>query len=429
MHPDRAPVRVFLFVLLAACGGEPGGAPPPTSEASPACPDAAITLPSERGYATAAQIQRRLGDAIERDVGQGACLVRVTGEHDALLVEASHEGETIRARLAAPSGMPTETLGPHVAAQRLLRTLLEAHVESALSSGRGVGLGLGDHGALCYRAAGADPECVRTPSLVALDTLTEPSVRHLVVRAVDAPDHGVEWELTLGDAAALSTRTGPLAAGRALGDPPPDLDRYVRVRSASAAVAPPTPESAAVAVAAALPTGAGLVRMETRSLGATRVVLLSRCEGLLAHCVSVVATGSGTSLRVAPSFATDPARIEAVEDAAALAAGALRVRIREAGYHEASASDLFVWPAGEGIDVRAVALGSETERGEDEVITEGCYRSLTIEAPGRVRLSAPSGWSGSRSDARGQHVSQSHTCAAEEVRCLDASGGGFGPCG
>jgi hypothetical protein len=372
-------------------------------------------------------LARRVGELVTRDLDAHACVVRIVARRESMLIEASHEGETIRAHLASSLGSPTESLAPHVAAHRLLHTLLDAHAADVLSTGRIVALGFADHTAICYRAVGQDPACVRSAPVFALDSASEPSVRRVIVRALASPDSGAESELLLGDATTLTVRTGPLQPARALGTPPPEPDRFLRVRTASAEAATAVPEPAAQPLAQAMPPGASTVRLETRTLGSTRVVLLSRCEGMIAHCVSIVATRDATTLHVAPSFASDPARIESVDDAGAFAPGALRVRIREAGFHEGSASDLFVLTSGGALDVHAIALGSETERGEEETISEGCYRALTVEGPNRVRLSDAHGWSGSRSDARGWRVVASTTCAPEAVMCLDAAAG-FGPC-
>lgn len=411
--------------MLAACGDEPSAPPPPPSS-GPTCPPARIELPSEPGYATSAAIERRLSEMVTRDVDSSACVVRVVGRHESLLVEVSHAGETIRARLAAPSGVPTETLAAHVAAHRLLRALLDAHVENAVVNGRGVALGLGDHAAICYRSAGGDPQCVRTEAVLAFESITEPSVRRLVTRALTSPTAAVEWELVLGDDATFATRRGSLLPGRALGAPPPDVDRFTRVRTASSEASTPTPDHAAETIASAMPLGAATVRLETRSVRSTQLVMLSRCEGLLAHCSTLVATREGTTLRFAPSFTTDPARLDAVEDASTFAAGALAVRIVEAGHHEDSASELFVTPWAGALGLESIALGHETEHGEGDTITEGCYRTLTIEGPARVRLSDPHGWSGSHSGARGWNVVASRTCTAEATLCLAANG--FEPC-
>lgn len=415
-------------VLVLACGESAAPAAPPTS-AAPACAAPRVDVPAAAGLPSSEQLARRLQEIVARDFDADACLVRAVVRSETVLVEATHGTETVRARLASSMGSPTESLAPHVAAARRLRSLLDAGVESALSSGRGVALGFSDHAALCYRAVGSDPTCVRADPVRAFDSVTEPSVRRLVVRALSDPEAstGVEWELTLGDASALSARTGPMQPARALGAPPPEPDRFVRVRSASARDATPTPDTGAAATAASMPPGAATVRLETREAGGTRVLLFSRCEGMLAHCASIVGAGEGGALRLSASFASEPARIDAVEDASAFAPGALRVRVREAGFHEASASELVLVTRGDALAAHEVALGRETERGEEETVTEGCYRSLTLEAPSRARLSDPRGWSGSHTDARGWHVVPSTTCASESVLCLDPEAG-FGPC-
>lgn len=417
------------FALALVGCGEPSASSVPATSTEPTCPAASVDVPTTAGYPSSEVLERRVRELVTRDFDAHACVVRVVARRESMLVEASHEGETIRARVSASLGSPTESLAPHVAAHRLLHTLIDASAESALSTGRIVALSFSDHGAICYRAVGQDAQCVRTAPVLGFDAATEPSVRRVIVRALSAlsASMGTESELLLGDAATLTVRTGPLQPARALGTPPPELDRFARVRAADAEAATVAAEPAAQSLAQAMPPGASTVRLDTRTIGATRVALLSRCEGMIPHCVSMVATREGATLRIAPSFASDPARIDAVEDAAALAPGALRVRIREAGFHEGSASELFVLATGGALDVHAIALGSETERGEEETITEGCYRTLAIEAPSRVRLSDAHGWSGSRSDARGWRVVPSTTCAPEAVMCLDAAAG-FAPC-
>ncbi len=421
---------LLLFAILAAGCGESSSAPATTTTSSdPTCAAPSVDVPAESGYPNRALIERRARELVTRDVDAHACLVRVVVRRERMLVEASHQGRTIRAWLAGSAGTPTESLAPHVAAHQLLRTLLDAGVESVVSNGRGVALGFADHGVVCYRAVGRDPDCVRTTSVFAFDTVTEPSARLLVVRSLSDPSttNGAEWELAFGDATTLAIRSGALQSSRPIGTPPPELDRFARVHASTSEAGTVAREQAAQPLAQAMPIGATTVRLETRTVGTTRVVLLSRCEGMIAHCVSVVATGQGATWAVAPSFATDPARIDTAQDASALAPGALRVRIREAGFHEASTSELFVVMAGSDLSAHEIALGGETARGDEETITEGCYRTLSIEAPSRVRLSDAQGWSGSHSEARGWNVVTSHTCAPEVVLCLDPASG-FGPC-
>ncbi len=420
---------IVLPTLLAACDEPPPATTAPPTSAGPACPAASVDVPATGGFPSSSVIERRVRELVARDFDRDACLVRVVARRDSMRIEASHEGETVRAVLASSMGSPSESLAPHVAARRLLGTLLDAHVEGALSNGRGVALVFSDHAAICYRAAAADASCVRTTAVLGFESVTEPSRGTLLVRALEAPDaaRGTEWELSVADTTTLTTRSAPLQPGRSLGTPPPDPDRFARVRSASSEGAAAVREPAAEGVAEAMPPGATTVRLDARSAGTARLFLLSRCEGLLAHCVSIVARREGSTLRVAPSFATDPARIDAVEDASALAPGALRVRVLEEGFHEASASELYVVPADEQLAAHQVVLGTETERGEGETITEGCYRTPTIEAPGRVRLADARGWSGTHSEARGWNVVPSRTCAPEEVQCLEPASG-FGPC-
>jgi hypothetical protein len=416
-------VASSLFVLIG-CGDE--AAPPPTTVVDP-CGPAYVVAPPSAGVSSAEAIERNLRGLVRRDFDPHACLTRVVARRDSVYLEASHEGETIRARLAASGGVSTESLAGHVAAPRLLRTLLDAHVESVVSNGRGVAIGLGDRSAVCYRAAGADPRCIAAPSVRGFDSITEPSAHRLVVRALGAEDGGLEWEIDLGDAASFVTRSGRLAAARTLGSPPPEPDRFARVHSAATQTGSIAPEPAGTPIATAMPTGAATVRLETRTIGSTRLVVLSRCEGLLAHCVTVIGTGAAGSFSLAPTFATDPASIDDAAAADAFGPGALRVRLIEEGHHEGAASEVFVTTANGVLDANVVAIGSETSRGESEVVTEGCYRTLTIEEPGRVRLSGAHGWSGTHTDARGWNVNASTTCAADAVLCL-RSDAGFGPC-
>jgi hypothetical protein len=424
--------RLDALVLVLALFGcdEPAPAPaPPPAPTGPTCPAATVDVPAAGGFPTSEILERRARELVTRDYGADACVARVVVRRETFLLEATREGETIRAQLAASMGSPTESLAPHVAAQQLLRSLLDANVESAMSSGRGVALGLPDHAAACARTVDQPAVCVRTAPVLAFDSVTEPAPGLLVIRSLTAPSgaRGAEWELAFTGARSLTTREGPIPAASPLGMPPPPPDRFARVHGAESPASPLALDEAAQTIAEAMPRGAITVRLETRSVGATRVIVLTRCEGMLAHCVSVVATREGTTPRVAPSFATDPARIDFADDASAFSPGALRVRIVEAGFHEGSASELFVVPSGSELRVHEVSLGHETERGDEETITEGCYRTLAIEAPHRVRLSDARGWSGSRSDARGWHVATNRTCALDQALCLDEASG-FGPC-
>jgi len=97
------------------------------------------------------------------------------------------------------------------------------------------------------------------------------------------------------------------------------------------------------------------------------------------------------------------------------------------GFTTASRREAFLTPAGTDMRAHLVSLGSETERGDEEVITEGCYRTLSIEGPGRVRLSEARGWSGTRTDGRGWRVAANRTCAPDADLCLDPVSG-FAPC-
>ncbi len=426
---------VALALASSALGCEEPPAPPaPVAPSGPTCAPASVVVPSAGGYPSSEVIERAVRAAVARDYHAEACLVRVEVLPDSLLVDASHEGRSIRARLAASRGTATESLAPHVAAHQQLQALREAHVESAISSGRAVALAFPDHGAICRRDVGQDAECVRTPSALGLDLVGHDSVREarpgvLVVRSPADPSAvlAVEWELTFGAESSLSTHRGRLSPAAPLGTPPPREERFARVHAAPAEPSTPTPEPAARAIAEAMPRGSTAIRFETRAVGLTRVVLLSRCEGAVAHCVSILATEDETHLRMAPSFASDPARMDLVDDASVLAPGALRVRIVEEGFHQASARDVFL--IADGADMRAhlVPLGSETERGDEEVITEGCYRTLSIEGANRVRLSEARGWSGTRTDGRGWRVAASRTCAPDAELCLDPVSG-FAPC-
>lgn len=431
-RPQRTVLlSLSLAATLAGCE-EPPPAPAP-APSGPTCAPARVDVPSTGGFHGAAAIERATQAAVTRDFHADACLVRARALPDALLVEATHDGETILARLAASGGTATESLGAHVAAHQELRRLLDAGVHSAISSGRGVALAFADHGAVCFRDVGRPAECVRTPPALGLDAVGLDSVREgspgvLVVRSPGDPSAvlAAEWELTFGPSPALSTHSGRLAPAVPLGTPPPLADRFARVHAATATASSPTAEPAAQPIAEAMPRGSVTVRFETRTIGETRVLLLSRCEGGVAHCVSILALGEGPGMRMAPSFATEPVRMDLVDDASGLAPGALRVRMLETGYHEGSVTDVFVMEDDAGLRTHAVVLGSETERGDEEAISEGCYRSLSIVGPGRVRLSEARGWSGTRS-SRGWRLAPSRTCAPDADLCLDPASG-FAPC-
>ena len=414
----------LLALSMLACGERAPATTEPERGAS-ACPAATLDVPTSPGFPSAAVVETHARVLVQNDIDPRACLVSVVVRRESTLIEITFEGTTHRARLAASVGTLREGLFAHVVAQRLLRRLLDANVVTAVASGRGVALGFVDHTALCHRSPSAAPSCVRAPAARVLDSVTEPSAQQLVVDAI-SDTSGSEWALTFGETTTLTTRTGALEDARVLGAPPPAPDRFAGIRSASPEQSTPTADSEAVTLAAEMPTLGVTLRYETHAVAGTRVAILSRCDGLVPHCVSVMATERGGAWSFAPSFATDPARVDLVEDADALAPGALVVRLVESGVHEGSARDVFLVAAGDRSDAYDVTLGSEAERGEGDTATEGCYRSLTIEGANRVRLSGAQGWSGSHS-ARGWSVFPSSACATEATLCLDPTSG-FGTC-